>query len=177
VLTLRTATIADAEAIAALHAESWRYAYRGSYSDEYLDGPVFEDRREVWTKRLHETPANQYVVLAEEDGALIGFACAYGESDPRWGTLLDNLHVKPTLHRHGLGRKLVAAAARWTRENYPERGLFLWVLDRNERGRAFYAALGGDDVELRDSEAPGGGKVTAHRIAWDVGQLPALGAD
>ena len=63
------------------------------------DGPVFEDRRIVWEKRLAEPPANQFVVLAEEEGDGVGFACAYGRDDPRWGTLLDNIHVRPALHR------------------------------------------------------------------------------
>ena len=34
----------DASAIAALHAESWRSAYRGLYPDEFLDGPILEER-------------------------------------------------------------------------------------------------------------------------------------
>ena len=162
----REATLADAEAIAALHAESWRYAYRGSYSDEYLDGPVFEDRFRVWRERMTSPRAGQYVVLAEDEGALVGFACAFAKEDERWGTLLDNLHVKPSLHRHGLGRQLVGEIARWTNERYPGEGLYLWVLDKNERARRFYAALGGADVETRESAAPDGGRVTAHRIAW-----------
>lgn len=48
-LVFREATSADIEGIANLHATSWRFAYRGSYSDAYLDGPVFEERRQVWT--------------------------------------------------------------------------------------------------------------------------------
>ena len=30
----------DANAIAALHADSWRRHYRGAYSDAFLDGDV-----------------------------------------------------------------------------------------------------------------------------------------
>ncbi|MBV9411286.1 MAG: GNAT family N-acetyltransferase, partial [Acidimicrobiia bacterium] len=36
----RVATIDDVEAIAALHADSWRRNYRGAYLDSYLDGDV-----------------------------------------------------------------------------------------------------------------------------------------
>jgi hypothetical protein len=35
-MQLRTATSADAVAVAALHADSWRRHYRGVYRDEYL---------------------------------------------------------------------------------------------------------------------------------------------
>ena len=63
-VTLRLAILADAPAIAALHADSWRFAYRGAYSDEYLDGPVFEDRARVWQERMLSPRPNQHVILA-----------------------------------------------------------------------------------------------------------------
>ena len=94
-MQLREATGADAAAVAALHAESWRTHYRGAYRDDYLDGDVFEDRRRVWERRLSDPAANQLVVLAEEGGELIGFACCYGGEDETWGSFLDNLHVRP----------------------------------------------------------------------------------
>ena len=173
-MRFREATPSDAPAIAALHAESWRYAYRGSYSDAYLDNDVEADRSRVWAARMAEPRPGQHVVLAEDDGVLAGFACAFGREDDRWGTLLDNLHVNPDLHRHGLGRQLVAAIAGWTAANYPGDGLYLWVLEKNDRARRFYAALGGTDVETRESAAPDGGLVTAHRIVWTPEQLPQL---
>ena len=39
-MQIRLATLADAEAIAHVHAESWRTAYRGALSDAYLSGPI-----------------------------------------------------------------------------------------------------------------------------------------
>jgi len=36
------ATERNIDAVAALHAESWRRNYRGAYSDDFLDGEVFE---------------------------------------------------------------------------------------------------------------------------------------
>src|SRR6266508_4697686 len=75
-VTLRDASKRDIEAIAALHADSWRRHYRGAYSDEFLDGDIFADRRAVWTDRLAapELPANQCTILAECDDVLVGFA-------------------------------------------------------------------------------------------------------
>ena len=46
---IRGATLPDAEQIAALHADSWRRNYRGAYPDTFLDGEVFEDRRDAWS--------------------------------------------------------------------------------------------------------------------------------
>jgi len=80
----REATYEDAITIATLHAESWRVTYRGSYRDEYLDGPVFQDGIDVWERRLSTPSANQFVVLAEEEDLVVGFACAYGHDDEQW---------------------------------------------------------------------------------------------
>jgi GNAT superfamily N-acetyltransferase len=169
----REATRVDVLAIAALHAESWRFAYRGAYSDEYLDGDVFQDRVRVWQERLSSPPPNQYVILAEDTGELAGFACAYGADDERWGTLVDNLHVRPDRHRQGTGERLLAEVAGWCRTEYEGCGLYLWVLEQNARARRFYEHLGATDEESRSSVPPGGGTTVIHRYAWSRDELIA----
>ncbi|TMA65199.1 MAG: GNAT family N-acetyltransferase [Deltaproteobacteria bacterium] len=141
----REAMREDAATIAALHAESWRVTYRGSYRDEFLDGPVFQDRMGVWNKRLSMPPPNQFVVLAEEEGLVVGFACAYGRDDEKWGSLLDNIHVRRQQHRQGAGTGLVSEVARWCRANYTDCGLYLWVIAQNHQARRFYERLGATD--------------------------------
>jgi hypothetical protein len=83
-MRFREAAGADAMAVATLHAESWRAFYRGAYRDEYLDGDIVEDRRRVWEERLLTPAPDQFVVLAEDDDELIGFACACGGHDDTW---------------------------------------------------------------------------------------------
>ena len=176
-VTIRLATLADALAIATLHAESQRFAYRGAYNDEYLDGPVFEDRARVWRERLSSPPENQHVILAEDADGLAGFVCAYGADDKGWGTLVDNLHVRPALHRQGTGRQLLAAAAAWSLAEYAGIGLFLWVIDQNTRAQAFYRSLGAKDVETKSSTPPGGGQTLNHRYVWSAQQVAELAAN
>src|SRR4051794_25616192 len=101
----------DAAAIAALHADSWRAAYRGALRDEFLDGEVLADRLRLWTARLSRPAPNQLVLVAEDAHGLAGFACAYGADDARWGTLLDNLHVSRERHGRGTGGRLLSAVA------------------------------------------------------------------
>jgi GNAT superfamily N-acetyltransferase len=168
--TLRPATPTDAPAIANLHAQSWRFAYRGAYPD----GPVFEDRARVWNERLTSPATNQHVTLAEDNGALIGFACSYGDDDAQWGTLVDNLHVHPNRHRQGTGRLLLAEVAAWCSQTYPDRGLYLWVLAQNDRAQRFYKSLGAADQGTKTSTPPGGGTITAHRYTWSPAQLQSL---
>ena len=144
-------------AVATLHAESWRAHYRGAYRDEYLDGEVVQDRIRVWKERLSTPVPNQFVVLAEEDDDLIGFACAYGGHEETWGSLLDNIHVRPEHQRRGVGAALVAEVAAWCRANYAGCGLYLWVLEQNRPAQRFYQRLGASDQggESRSRRAEG----------------------
>jgi len=157
-------------AVATLHAESWRAHYRGAYRDEYLDGDVVRDRFRVWEERLSTpTPVpNQFVVLAEDDGDLIGFACVYGGDDETWGSLLDNIHVRPDYQQRGVGAALLAEVAAWCRERHADCGLYLWVLQQNHRAQRFYQRLGASDHGGEISEPPGGGQIHGRRYAWNT---------
>src|SRR5436305_464017 len=73
-LRFRTAGPADATAIAALHADSWRRHYRGAYSDQFLDGDVDGYLAALWTKRLAVGDSRTRTIVAERSGALAGFA-------------------------------------------------------------------------------------------------------
>jgi GNAT superfamily N-acetyltransferase len=143
VTTYRPATIDDAAAIADLHARSWRATYRGAYSDAYLDGPVAEERLATWTARLEDPLPNQFVVVAEDDGAVVGFACAYGAEDEQLGSFLDNIHTDPARHNQGIGTGLFSAIVDWCRTHHAVHGLHLKVLDRNHNARRFYERRGG----------------------------------
>src|SRR5258706_4959299 len=102
-LQFREATKNDINSIAMLHAESWQKFYRGIWSDEFLDKDVYENRLNTWDSRLKFPPGNQYILLAENDNSLCGFACIYIDDDPRFGTLLDNLHVITGSQGSGIG--------------------------------------------------------------------------
>ena len=109
-LRFRLAGPADAEAVANLHADSWRRHYRGAYSDRFLDGDVVADRLAVWTDRLREPDPRRCTILAE-DGNLLGFANTVFDNHPTWGALLDNLHVAHGHKRRGIGSRLLALTA------------------------------------------------------------------
>ena len=44
--------LAIAKQIAALHAASWKAAYRGLFADSYLDGDVEYERLRHWRQRI-----------------------------------------------------------------------------------------------------------------------------
>jgi len=166
----RSAGAADAAAIAALHADSWRNHYRGAYSDAFLDGDVLDDRKAVWTERLRTEDGGTQTVLAEDDAGLVGFAHVVFDADPTWGALLDNLHVRQGQKRQGVGSELVALIARPVIERKAR--LHVWVLEQNLDAQAFYEARGAVLVGRRPVSPPGGvasrvnGAPTGLRYAW-----------
>jgi ribosomal protein S18 acetylase RimI-like enzyme len=172
VTTYRAAGAADADAVAALHADSWRRHYRGAYSDGFLDGDVLADRRKVWSARL-AAPAGTATVLAEDGGdGLAGFVHVVFGADPRWGSLVDNLHVAHDRQRGGLGRTLMRRAAAAVTDHAGGGPIYLWVLAQNTRAQAFYQAVGGTLGDRGTVEPPNGdatrlnGTPAKIRVTW-----------
>jgi ribosomal protein S18 acetylase RimI-like enzyme len=165
-ITVRSALPSDAAAIATIHAESWRTAYRGILRDEFLDGPVFDDRHRVWENRLSTAPPHQYVAMIEEGVEPKGFVCVFLDADPEWGALLDNLHVRASARGMGLGRRLMAAGAGWVLQHKLNSPLHLWVYEQNVAARRFYERLGGVVTTSRLHSAPDGSQAPAIRYVW-----------
>ncbi len=163
---LRQATEADADAVARLHADSWRRHYRGSYSDAFLDGDVVSERIATWTRRLMPPRSGTVTLLAEERGLLVGFAHTILDDDARWGSLLDNLHVLHTEKRRGIGARLMSASAAAAMEQATSPAFHLWVLERNVAAQSFYAACGGAPADRKTSVSPAGDEVEAIRYVW-----------
>lgn len=165
-MRIRVAQAHDALGIASLHVSSWRAAYRGMLSNTYLDGPVETERAQLWRSRFAQPAANQYVVVAETQEQIVGFACAYGAEDPTWGTLLENLHVAHEYRRRGIGARLMAQVASWSTCAHPSASLHLWVLKPNLPARSFYQVLGAEPIESTVWHPPEGGPVPQVRLAW-----------
>jgi ribosomal protein S18 acetylase RimI-like enzyme len=167
------ATHRDADSIAALHADSWRRHYRGAYLDSYLDGDIVTERQAVWRSRLTQPKHLHITVIARQGNEVLGFAHTILDEDPRWGSLLENLHVRSTSKRTGIGSRLLSETARRLIRTRPGGSLHLWVLQQNTAAQAFYDALGGQWVETQlRGPFPGGGQAMGHRYHWaDPAQL------
>jgi ribosomal protein S18 acetylase RimI-like enzyme len=170
-MDLRPAGPPDAATIAQLHADSWRRHYRGAYADSYLDGDIVAERRQVWSDRL-AAGGHTMTVLAEDAGEPVGFVHVVFDADPRWGSLIDNLHVRIGRQRGGIGTALMARAADGIRERAAGKARYLWVLEQNTAAQGFYRALGGVRGELAVVSAPGGvperlrGRPRKLRYSW-----------
>lgn len=166
---VRVGGAADAPAVAALHAESWRVAYAGIVPDAALGEGLLAERAELWGIRLtvdYGEPANTPRLLVAEgaEGRLLGFAYVVPQPDGR--LLLDNLHVRPGRTGGGLGTALLAEARRWAAAEHPGAPFYLEVLRENERAVAFYERAGGVRTDERRAHFPGGFELPEYEYTW-----------
>jgi ribosomal protein S18 acetylase RimI-like enzyme len=171
-VSFRSAAAADADAVAALHADSWRRHYRGAYADAFLDGDVLADRRAVWSRRLAMPGPDRITILAEAYARIAGFVHLVLDDDERYGSLVDNLHVTHDRRRLGIGSALITRAAQAVVDRGTTSSMYLWVLEQNTAAQSFYAAHGGRTAERAFVESPGGvpgrlnGRPAKLRYVW-----------
>ena len=173
-MNIRNSTPNDSEAIAALHAASWRLTYDSVLSRAYLEKTAPIERETVWTQRLAAPKANQCVLVAESKSGLVGFACAFASEHAEWGSYFDNLHVRTLSQGQGIGKALLVNVARWCEAQAPGQGLYLSVNQENRRAQQFYLGLGARNAKSGIWNAPDGSSVPTYWFVWhSVGPLVA----
>ncbi|MCM4172417.1 N-acetyltransferase [Arenibacter sp. TNZ] len=172
-ITYREAKSKDYIKIAELHVISWQQHYRGDFSDQFLDEEAASEREEVWKDRLINPSPNQFVLVAEQDGEICGFACAFMDDNVQFGALLDNLHVSESAKGRGIGKHLISLVAQEVLRNNPTTKMYLWVLKNNRIAIGFYERLGGVNIETVIGNDIGDKEVLKCRMVWDSLQLLA----
>jgi len=137
-MQIRTAIVADAEAIETIRIRGWQTAYRNAFPADELD------RLTVDWSRWEESLAGghwQTCFVAEEDGVVIGWATVGPARDPddRFGAVY-GLYVDPDRWGEGAGRALLGRAETELAKTWNEAEL--WTLGENERARRFYEQAG-----------------------------------
>jgi GNAT superfamily N-acetyltransferase len=140
---VRDARPEDAEAIAHVHTRSWQVGYAHAFPAEALAGISVERRREAMAQWITSGRPRSAVLVAETEGAVVGFASVGPARDSDSGSAgeLYAIYVEPASWGAGIGRELIAAAE----ERLRAAGFLeatLWVLDDNPRARRFYEAAG-----------------------------------
>ena len=168
-LTIRPATPNDAQAIARIRVQGWRFAYQGLISQGYLDSLSVAEDTERMRGYLSQFPQNsplsrsasvqgsgdgekQSFILAVRDDAVLGF-CRFSaapdktdraESAVPAGTLngrLHSLYIDPDTLGQGIGYTLMNHALSTFAAWGCERAT-LWVLEGNSRAISFYERQG-----------------------------------
>jgi GNAT superfamily N-acetyltransferase len=154
---IREAAQADANAIARVHVDTWRTAYRGLIAAAFLESLTYEAREKRWAAILGDPAYGKktFSFVAEDAGAIVGFASGgpEREADPVHAGEIYAAYVLEAYHRRGVGRLLLASVGeRFVRDGVS--AVMVWVLAGNPACR-FYEARGG--VRLRTKMAEIGG--------------------
>jgi ribosomal protein S18 acetylase RimI-like enzyme len=160
-VTIRRASVDDADAVTAVHVASWRGAYAGIVPDAYLASLDDADRADAWRRNLGDGPAVTWVAVS--GGRTLGFATLgpARDEDAEPGDLeLYAIYLDPEAWGLGVARDLMRTVLDTAGAQVP---VSLWVIADNERAQHFYRRHGfqPDGVERR--EDIGGADVTERR--------------
>lgn len=143
-MRIRAATPGDVAAVRRVARDSWDHDYPGQLSRETVEEGFDEwYGTEALTGEV-ERPGSR-VLVAEDDGDVVGFAHAAWNTGGSEGSIL-RVYVAPDHRGEDLGRELVDRAA----ETLGKRGvarITAMVLAENEQGGAFYRSLGFERVD------------------------------
>jgi len=174
---VRTARAGDARALAEVHVRSWRATYARTVSGGALAGLDVGQRTATWRQRLAGDQDGRAVLVAELDGAMVGFVLLGPtpdtDHDPATTALVLSLHVDPVETGRGVGGVLLAHAVDALARAGFTRGT-LWVVSANAGARRFYERAGWvpDGTERREAlavEGEDGEEVTVVRYQRVLG--------
>ena len=168
-LTIRPATPYDAQAIARIRVQGWRFAYQGLISQDYLDSLSVAEDTERMRGYLNQFPQNSPLsrsasvqgsgdgekrsfMLAARGDAVLGFCCFSAAPDKTdrperavpAGTMVGRLHslyIDPDSLGQSIGHTLMNHALSTFAAWGCERAT-LWVLEGNSRAISFYERQG-----------------------------------
>jgi GNAT superfamily N-acetyltransferase len=175
-ITVRSATVDDAPAIAQVHWDSWVATYSGVFPQMSFDEYSLAERERVWASEagLNADGARRSQLLVAERGdAVVGFAHVgpYRLQASDVDAAADDgelraLYLAPALQRHGIGRLLWAASVAQLR-SAGFGALRLWCIAGNA-AESFYLAMGAQRIGSATFDAHG---VQLHENCYRFGPL------
>ncbi|WP_316571731.1 GNAT family N-acetyltransferase [Neobacillus sp. YIM B06451] len=164
-ITIRKATVEDAEAIAKVHVESWQTTYKGIMDEGFLQRLSVEKRKELW---LNNIPRVESIVLvAELGGEIVGFADGSPVKEgeyPGYDGDVTSIYFYEKHQGKGFGKQLLNQLL----DEFRQQGFtsaIVKVLEDNAACR-FYEALGARRLDENVIEVAGG-KAKLLTYAWD----------
>ena len=142
-MIIRPATDSDIFEVAAIKAESWRYAYAELVPAAVLDALTPQEVRAQWLG-MSDADFASSVLVAERDGDILGYAMFGPVRDAAadYEGQLYAIYLRPAVMRGGIGSALFGAAS--VRLNALGHANFLlWVFEANTVARHFYERHGG----------------------------------
>lgn len=135
----------DLKTVARIHCDCWKIAYKDLLPETYLKSLTQESFERRWTNGLSVNNDVVRLVALEKSvpiGFIVGLENRTPEKCPEATGEIWALYVHPDHWEKGAGKMLFHEFQEVMKAKGHKK-LFLWVLETNERGRAFYEAVGG----------------------------------
>jgi ribosomal protein S18 acetylase RimI-like enzyme len=134
---IRTGRPGDESDLADVHVTTWQVAYERIFPGDFLES-LDRSGREHWWRQFLEADRVVHVAVADR---VVGFCHADPSRDEEeWGEIYA-IYVHPDYWGDGHGHRLLQAGTVHLRAAGFDRAM-LWVLERNDRARAFYERQG-----------------------------------
>ncbi len=151
--TIRAAVMADSEAIATVHIQSWRETYPGIMPQKRLDSMSIERSAKHWQANISGAFT---VLVAEVEGRVVGFASGganyeYTDCETGLGNACDcelgALYLLQEFQGRGIGKAIFNRFVELMKQEQ-HTTMIVWVAEKN-LSTGFYAALGGELVDRK----------------------------
>jgi L-amino acid N-acyltransferase YncA len=133
-ITVRRASVEDAQAIAVVHVQAWREAYAHLLPADALALLNIDRRAERWVAIIAD---GTDVWVAESNGHLVGWASASAgrDDDAPVGLELEGIYILASAYGSGAGQALLESAI-------GTEPAYLWMAADNPRAQRFYERNG-----------------------------------
>jgi GNAT superfamily N-acetyltransferase len=148
-VSIRSAEMRDAAAIAHVHVQSWLTTYQGIVPKEYLAFLNEAERVPLWQEWLTRGIG---VFVAEIEGEVVGFAAGGALREPlhAYDSELYALYLLKEVQGRGIGRALLGAViTALVQKGY--KSMLVWVLEQNPAVR-FYERAGAQYITSKQIE-------------------------
>jgi ribosomal protein S18 acetylase RimI-like enzyme len=151
--TIAPIALDDADEVARVHVRVWQEAYAGLMPAAYLDGLDPDEYAKSWRERLLAPRPHVHSWLARDDDGVVGITASgpAREADAPTEWQLYAINVLARGRGSGVAHALLVTAI-------GDRPAYLWVVEGNDRARAFYRKHGFTDdgvlVHLPDTGTP-----------------------